>query len=304
MGGTTGRGWTPIIGRAWRARIACGQWRWRRGEGYGSRFDDEARRCTSPRRAPRGRHGRRRSRVGMTPWLLGWVAGTAAQLQQAQLWPCGAYQALLAAALLGVPVAGWLGRCGLRCPREGWAGIWLLCGALAGAGWAGARAAAHASDLLAPALEEAVLLVSGRVAGLPQRHADGGQRFAFDLTGARRPMAAPCVRHRACGWPGTRRARRRPGAHPPSCVPETTGGCRCGSSARTASATRTASIASAGYESRASVPRAPWCRGVAGRRRSGWAHRPAIPSTPRARPGPSASPPACPMPGVPACSRR
>lgn len=115
----------------------------------------------------------------MTPWLLGWVAGVAAQLQQAALWPAGAYHGGLVLAVLTGLVAAWSGR---RHPDR-WgvprAGAWLLCGALAGAGWAGARAVAQAADGLSPALEGAVLEVTGRVASLPQRGEDGFQRFEF-----------------------------------------------------------------------------------------------------------------------------
>lgn len=151
----------------------------------------------------------------MMSWLLGWVAGMAAQLHQAELWQAGAYHGLLVTALLVWLVAGGLGR---RCPDRRWvrrAGAWLLCGALAGAGWAGARAAAQADDRLAPGLEGVVLDVTGRVASLPQRGGDGFQRFEFvteSATAQGRDVQLPG--RLLLGW----YPPRRPGAEAPPVV--------------------------------------------------------------------------------------
>lgn len=151
----------------------------------------------------------------MTPMLLGWVAGVAAQLQQAALWPAGAYHGLLLLAGLPGLAALLLAR---RHPGRGGgarAVAWLLCGALAGVGWAGARAAAQAADRLAPALEGAVLDVTGRVASLPQRGGDGYQRFEFVTESARldgRVVRLP--RRLLLGW----YPPRRPGAEAPPVV--------------------------------------------------------------------------------------
>jgi len=107
--------------------------------------------------------------------LLGVVLGVALQLQQRTLWPAGGYAGLLllaaAAALQGV-----------RRRRASWLQpvVWLLAGALAGAGSTGLRAVWFAGQALDPALEGVTLLIAGRVAALPTRTPQG-LRFEFEV---------------------------------------------------------------------------------------------------------------------------
>jgi competence protein ComEC len=100
--------------------------------------------------------------------LPGWVLGIALQLQQTALWSAGAYVALLAMACLSAMAA-------LLCRIGPWSALCLAlaAGASAGAGLTGLRAAHHASQALAPALEGVDITLTGRVAALPQRGADG-----------------------------------------------------------------------------------------------------------------------------------
>lgn len=115
----------------------------------------------------------------------GWVLGVALQLQQAMLWPVLAYAALLAAALLQLALC-------VVSRRLGWSVV-LLAGALAGGGFTGWRAAHFATQALDPALQGLDLEVSGRVAELPQRSAEGW-RFVFEVDHAQRlgqPVALP-----------------------------------------------------------------------------------------------------------------
>jgi len=119
--------------------------------------------------------------------MAGSVAGAALQLQQAALWHGSIYAALLVLAAGGGCLLVWR-----RASGCGWRmiALALLSGALAGAGLAGSRAVAHASDALDPALDGRDLIVEGRVAQMPQRHA-GGVRFAFELESARWLVAQP-----------------------------------------------------------------------------------------------------------------
>ena len=131
--------------------------------------------------------------------LPGWVLGVALQLQQAVLWPMRVY----AIGLLGAAVLGGLAlRRGRR--GNGWhatgVAIALCAGALAGAGLTGVRAAHFAAQALPPALEGIDLEVTGRVASLPQRSADG-VRFEFALESAARdgqPLHLPALLQ--LGW--------------------------------------------------------------------------------------------------------
>ena len=125
----------------------------------------------------------------MTPLLLGWVAGVAGQLQQASLWADWVYALLLLVAL-AIGMGLW------RIQGSGIARSlgWLLVGVLAGAGQAGWRAADFAAQAMDPALEGVLLLVSGRIDSLPQRGADGHQRFELAVDAAERqgrPVGIP-----------------------------------------------------------------------------------------------------------------
>ena len=107
----------------------------------------------------------------------GSVLGAALQLQQAALWHCGFYVAMLvgAACLLLLRRA--------RPVARGLLPAMLMAGALAGAGLAGWRACAHADEALDPALEGRDLQLLGIVSQMPQR-GDGAVRFLFDVESA------------------------------------------------------------------------------------------------------------------------
>lgn len=111
--------------------------------------------------------------------LLGWVCGVALQLQQAYLSPMALYGAALATGL-----------CALVCMRRlrrPWPalGVALLAGVLLGWGLTGARAVHFAADALDPNLQGVDIEVTGRIASLPQRSAQG-ERFDVVVEAARR----------------------------------------------------------------------------------------------------------------------
>jgi competence protein ComEC len=141
----------------------------------------------------------------ITPLALGWIAGTALQLQQTQLWMGAMYGE--------VSVAGLLLACTVS-RMDAWrsvftrletlpivrhvfvgatrvsAGVWMqacvwftLAGVLAFA-QVGARASHYAQSALNPALEGRTLQVVGIVANLPQRMEDSA-RFRFEVESAR-----------------------------------------------------------------------------------------------------------------------
>ncbi len=111
--------------------------------------------------------------------LVGWVLGVALQLQQAALWPLAGYAGLLA--------AGGLSIAGLCFARHRWSAgllpLALLAGALAGFGLTGTRAAHFAADALDPALQGVDIELTGRIASLPQRTAEG-ERFEMAVESA------------------------------------------------------------------------------------------------------------------------
>ena len=108
--------------------------------------------------------------AGLLPALLGWLGGTALQLAQPMLWPWWPYAALV----LGAAV-GWLAfwRVG-RAVRQAARDACLLCfvGALA-FGQVGLRAVLFQANSLSPELEGRELLLTGVVATMPQRGANG-----------------------------------------------------------------------------------------------------------------------------------
>jgi len=111
---------------------------------------------------------------------LGWTAGTALQLRQAELAPDAAVTALAAAGLvLGAPVLlvrRWRER------RSGALAL-LVAGALLGHAATAARAALRLADALPAALEGQDLVLTGVVAELP-RPGLTGTRFVFEVEGA------------------------------------------------------------------------------------------------------------------------
>jgi len=122
----------------------------------------------------------------ITPLALGWIAGTALQLQQAQLWAGEVYWGLGAAAVVSafavVRVSRVLAGSWVQVAvRFAWMGV--LSAVLAFV-QAGARASHYAQSALNPALEGRTLHVVGIVANLPQRMEDSA-RFRFEVESAR-----------------------------------------------------------------------------------------------------------------------
>jgi competence protein ComEC len=114
---------------------------------------------------------------------LGWLAGTAAQLQQPALWGSPAVAALGVGAVLAA-AAAWRW-------RQRWPGALLLMGAAAALGFAvtGGRAAQRLAAALPAALEGPEVAVTGVVASLP-RVSLVGTRFVFEVESARLGDAA------------------------------------------------------------------------------------------------------------------
>ena len=127
---------------------------------------------------------------------LAWLAGTAAQLQQASLWAQPHYLSVLAAGALAIALAA-----GLRRPATTAAIAPALAGAaLLGFGATGMQAAWRVADALPPGLEGRDLVVSGVVASLPQA-SEAGWRMRLDVEQATldgRPADVP--RRIALGW--------------------------------------------------------------------------------------------------------
>ena len=126
-----------------------------------------------------------RSRLGPFAGLLGWVLGTALQLQQALLDPWATYAAAATAGLLGCLLARHLGRM-LRQPAPwlrqlGWC---LACVAL-GFACTGLRCLQQDSHALDSALEGQDMRVQGVVTDMPQRN-ETGLRFTLAVAGAQR----------------------------------------------------------------------------------------------------------------------
>jgi competence protein ComEC len=119
---------------------------------------------------------------GVRPWLawalLGVVAGSACQLQQAQLWSGAAY---MASALAGAALASFI----LMAFRRKWSRRWavLVAAAVLAFALVGLRAVQFAGHGLSPALEGRDIALTGVVAAMPQRN-DGGLRFRFELESA------------------------------------------------------------------------------------------------------------------------
>ena len=120
----------------------------------------------------------------MMPALLGFVGGTAVQLQQAALYAAQAYAGCLVLSLGLLALAAYRP----RVSAWRWALVMLAC-ALAGFCLTGWRAAAFQSDALAPALEGRDIVVTGVVAAMPQAN-EAGTRFRFQVEAARQAGAA------------------------------------------------------------------------------------------------------------------
>lgn len=105
---------------------------------------------------------------------LAWLAGVAAQLQQAELWPLGLYAAGVAAAALAVAAAGRVR------PRPLAALVCVAAAALAGFALAGSNAAWRLADRLPAVLEGSDLIVDGVIAAMPQATATG-VRLRFEI---------------------------------------------------------------------------------------------------------------------------
>ena len=119
-------------------------------------------------------------RVGrlIFPALLAWVAGTAAQLQQVELFPRVAYLAMVAVACVSV-LTTLLQR---MPPRWKIVSVAVSCGVLAFAA-TGLRAGWFLGGALDSSLEGRDLRITGVVAAMPQRNEDG-LRFRFDVESA------------------------------------------------------------------------------------------------------------------------
>lgn len=122
--------------------------------------------------------------------MLGTVAGLALQLQQPWLWSTTHYASMLALSGLLACAGVWR----LRHSRGSTSGgalsaslllsLFLLTGLLAGAGSSGWRAAFFASQALTPDLQGLDIDVTGHIASLPQRTAQG-ERFLLAVVSAR-----------------------------------------------------------------------------------------------------------------------
>ncbi|HUR87565.1 MAG TPA: DNA internalization-related competence protein ComEC/Rec2 [Ramlibacter sp.] len=124
---------------------------------------------------------------GITPALLGIVAGTALQLQQGQLWPWSSYAGVL---VLSLPLLLWE-RAGVRAIRLSFA-AGLLAFALVGL-----RSIAFESRALDPLLEGQDVAVTGMVAAMPQR-TESGIRFRFEVESSSAPLPPQIL----LGWYG------------------------------------------------------------------------------------------------------
>ena len=110
--------------------------------------------------------------------LLAWVVGTALQLMQPSLWPLPVYGLFVVLGLAVVVAVMLRGR------HHAAAGLWLPVAVAALAfGLVGFRADVFQSNALLPELEGQDVLVTGVVAAMPQRQANG-LRFQMDITSA------------------------------------------------------------------------------------------------------------------------
>ena len=116
----------------------------------------------------------------LSPALLGWIMGSALQLQQAVL----SEPLLYAVLLLGAALSAWVAL------RRGFAMRWRMVAmtlsfALLAFASSGLRAGVFLSDALQPGLEGRDLQVTGIVTAMPQR-SEAGLRFRFAVEAAQR----------------------------------------------------------------------------------------------------------------------
>ena len=129
----------------------------------------------------------------LSPVLLGVVAGSALQLQQAALFESPLYAGMFATSM--ALLAAFVGLAFLR-QRAGAmvsSALALLLACAAGFGLTGLRASAFAGAALNPALEGQDVLVTGQIAAMPQFGEDG-VRFRLDVASALlagRPVTLP-----------------------------------------------------------------------------------------------------------------
>jgi competence protein ComEC len=114
----------------------------------------------------------------ITPLALGWIAGTALQLQQGQLWAAEVYW------VLGFVALGFSMFLRLSAGALLRAVAWFSLACTLAFALAGARASHYLQTTLNPALEGRTLHVVGIVANLPQRTEDSA-RFRFEVESAR-----------------------------------------------------------------------------------------------------------------------
>ena len=130
-------------------------------------------------------------------WALpavGWLLGSAAQLQMPALWPARWLAIGVATALL-LAVLAW-------CWRGRWAGVAMGFFAALVLGFAAThwRAEARLAEHLSAALEGQDLVVTGTVASLPREGLDG-TRFVFEVdTATHRGMPVIVPSHLSLGW--------------------------------------------------------------------------------------------------------
>ncbi|WP_137919602.1 DNA internalization-related competence protein ComEC/Rec2 [Hydrogenophaga sp. 2FB] len=142
--------------------------------------------------------------------LAGWVLGVGLQLQQAALWSPWAYAALLLAGVLGL-VGLYLVRSAGPAKVAMVLALALLAGACIGGGLTGLRAVHFATHALDLALQGIDIEVTGRVASLPQRSAQG-ERFELVVESARRAGEAVRVPERLqLSWYGGPTTTASPG---------------------------------------------------------------------------------------------
>ena len=116
----------------------------------------------------------------MSPALLGWITGSALQLQQAVLYERSVYAIMLLGGLLFCVLA-WLRSIAMR-----WRMVCMALGfALLAFAGIGLRAGMFQADALAPDLEGRDLRLIGVVTAMPQR-SESGLRFRFAVESAQR----------------------------------------------------------------------------------------------------------------------
>jgi competence protein ComEC len=139
----------------------------------------------------------------ITPFALGWIVGTAWQLQQVQLWAMEVYAAasLLTLAFAFVFVRFSVASAGAAMH----AAVWFAIATVLALTQTGVRASRYAHNALNPSHEGRTLQVVGIVASLPQRSEDSA-RFRFEVETARegdgmRVQLPPQI---LLGWYGSR----------------------------------------------------------------------------------------------------